>query len=376
MKNQWYYTVRLLWVYGLMAVFLASCAPSTSLSTPTALETSTLVPSNTPLPTSTLTATPRTPPTLPVQYQNDTLTPFGTPHTYIQDSCQYLLDKWSSVNSSPGTVVMVVMFHSITEGIPTDPNQITTYQFRLLMSALHEQGFQAITATQLADFMESNTKIPERSVLLVVDDRKNPLYFNILFQEYWDKYHWPVVNGWISAFGQNDPYLAGNIALSNTGQVDYQAHGARSPHTAIDENTPYADIIKDIQGSMDFIRDYFGKPPVAYIWPGGGFTMYAVQYARKEGYRLGFTTNPRGPLMFNWVPLGDSVDQERTSWLAEGPVNDPLMVLPRYWDTDAIIHIPQVLQAGAEAASYAAENKATELDYYDIVCAPKYGPIP
>ena len=342
------------------------------------IPTTTATPSPLPTRTQTVTATPtpRTPPSLPAPYQGDSPPLFGTPHTYIQDTCQYLLDKWSSANSAPGTVVMVIMFHSITDGTPTDPNQITTFNFRQLMNKLLDHGFQAITTAQLADFMESNARIPERSVLLVVDDRKNPLYFTKLFQEYWDKYQWPVVNGWISAFGQNDPYLAGNIALSTEGQVDYQAHGANSPHIAIDENTPHAFIIKDLQGSMDFIRDYFEKPPVAYIWPGGGFTTYAVQYARKVGYRLGFTTNPRGPVMFNWVPLGDAVDPKRPTWLADGPVNDPLMVLPRYWDSDAIIHIPQVEQVGQEAAAYAAENKATETDYYDIVCASHYGPIP
>ena len=368
------FPVGLLRTIYLLGVLLASCAPAAALPTPTTTASPSPLPSSTQTPTAT--PTPRTPPVLAAPYQKDTLTPYGTPHTYIQDSCQYLLDKWSSANSVPGTVVMVIMFHSITDRPITDPNQLTTYKFRLLMSALYDQNFQAITTAQLADFMESNARIPERSVLLVVDDRKNPQYFKILFQEYWDKYQWPVVNGWISAFGQNDPYLAGNIALANTGQVDYQAHGANSPHIAIDENTPHAFIIKDLQGSMDFIRDYFGKTPIAYIWPGGGFTTYAVQYARKVGYRLGFTINPRGPLMFNWVPLGDAVDPQRPTWLADGPVNDPLMVLPRYWDTDAIIHIPQVVKVGQEAATYAVENKALEMDYYDIVCASHYGPTP
>ncbi|MCX6034396.1 MAG: hypothetical protein NTV38_05385 [Chloroflexi bacterium] len=66
------------------------------------------------------------------------------------------------------------------------------------------------------------------------------------------------------------------------------------------------------------------------------------------GYRLGFTVNSR----------------------------NPLMVLPRCWDMDASIQINDVMQVGQEAAVYAEQNKATELEYYDIVCAPKYGPIP
>jgi hypothetical protein len=31
---------------------------------------------------------------------------------------------------------------------------------------------------------------------------------------------------------------------------------------------------------------------------------------------------------------------------------------------------------GKEAAAYAESNKGTELDYYDIVCAPSLGAIP
>jgi peptidoglycan/xylan/chitin deacetylase (PgdA/CDA1 family) len=270
---------------------------------------------------------------------------------------------------------MVIMFHSITNNAITSSNQISESYFRSLMKTLHDDGFQAITTVQLADFMESNAKIPERSVLLVVDDRKNAEYFNVLFRQYWDKYGWPVVNAWISLYGRDDPSLAGNVTLSEEGWVDYQAHGfIHNIPIGPDSTDEY--ILGELQKPIDFFKANFHKTPIAVIWPGGGFTPYAAVVARQLGYRLGFTTNPRGPVMFDWVPLAQAPDPQRPTWIAEGPVNDPLMVLPRYWDTDAISHIPQVLQVGQEAAAYAAENKATELEYYDIVCAPKYGPIP
>ncbi len=31
---------------------------------------------------------------------------------------------------------------------------------------------------------------------------------------------------------------------------------------------------------------------------------------------------------------------------------------------------------GEQAGAYAEQNRATELEYYDIVCAPNLGPIP
>jgi len=370
---------RFLLPFTLLAATLAACAPATALSiTPTATPTNSPVPTGTMTvtPTPTLTPTPRTPPTLPVPYRNDDLTPYGSPHTYIPESCQYLQDKWSSANSAPGTVVMAIMFHSITGGTVTSPDQISEYYFRNLINTLHDKGFQAITTTQLLDFLGANTKIPERSVLLVVDDRKASGYYDTLFREYWDKWGWPVVNAWISLDDSvTAQYLPGNIPLENEGWVDHQAHGyIHNIPIGPDSSEEY--ILGELQKPIDFFQANFHKIPIAVIWPGGGFTPHAAEVARQLGYRLGFTINPRGPVMFNWVPLGDTLDPERPTWIPEGPVNDPLMVLPRYWDTDAIIHIGDVIQVGQEAAAYAEQNKATELEYYDIVCAPQFGPIP
>ncbi|MCX6101438.1 MAG: polysaccharide deacetylase family protein, partial [Candidatus Bipolaricaulota bacterium] len=362
------------------AVSLAACVPAPARPTPTETITSSPVSTETQpatlTPAATLTPTPRTPPTLPVPYQNDSLTPFGSPHTYIQKPCQYLQDKWSSANSAAGTVVMVIMFHSITDGNPSDPNQMSEFKLRTLMNKLHDEGFTAINITQMADFMEHNAKIPERSVLLVVDDRHYARYFDVFFRQYWTDYGWPVVNAWISlddSVGQLS--LPDNVALENEGWVDHQAHGfIHNIPIGPDSTEEY--ILGELQKPIDVFRENFHKMPIAVIWPGGGFTPHAAEVARQLGYRLGFTTNPRGPVMFNWVPLSDINDPQRTTWIPEGPVNDPLMVLPRYWDTDAIIHIKEVMQVGQEAAAYAEQNKATELEYYDIVCAPQYGPSP
>jgi hypothetical protein len=39
-------------------------------------------------------------------------------------------------------------------------------------------------------------------------------------------------------------------------------------------------------------------------------------------------------------------------------------------------NIDVVRNMGNEAAAYAEQNKAIELEYYDIVCTPGFGPIP
>ena len=334
--------------------------------------TATPIPSETPVPPPTAV---RTPPALPSRFVASQLNPLDTPHTYIQDTCQYLRDKWNSNNAPPGTVVMVVMFHGIIKGQVEKDNQISTGDFKQVMNDLHDMGFQAITTQQLADFLYTNAKIPERSVLLVVDDRHRAQNFNDHFREYWEQWHWPVVNGWISAFEGADQFLQENVALSKEGWVDYQSHGFIHNINMSDSSTDEF-LTGELQRSMANIQKYFDKTPIAIIWPGGGFGLRPVQFARKFGYKLGFTINPRGPIMYNWVPQSDQTDPARPAYIAEGPAGDPLMTLPRYWDTDVRAHLDVVRTIGKEAATYAEQNKATELEYYDIMCVPTYGKIP
>jgi hypothetical protein len=381
-------TNRLILNLSLLVVLLAACAPSAAPSpTPdfsvaytqafqTALAA--LQPTATPIPTDTPIPPPtaiRTPPALPTTFVASQLNPTDTPHTYVQDTCQYLQDKWNSNNAAPGTIAMIVMFHGIIKGQAETDNQISVQDFTKLMNDLHDLGFQAINTQQLADFLYHNAKVPPRSVLLVQDDRHTTQNFTDHFLKYYQKWGWPVVNGWISAFGGADQFLQENVALSKEGWVDYQAHG-------VVHNTPMSDSSSDefltgeLQGSVTNFQTYFGKTPIAIIWPGGGFGLRPVQFARKYGYQLGFTINPRGPLMYNWIPQADVVDPARPVYLPEGPAGDPLMTLPRYWDTDIRSHLDDIRTIGKDATAYAEQNKANELDYYNIMCAPRLGPIP
>jgi peptidoglycan/xylan/chitin deacetylase (PgdA/CDA1 family) len=329
------------------------------------------IPTVKPAPTSTI---PRTPPTLPPLFAAASLDPLVTAHTYVQDACKYLKDKWNSGNSAPGTVVMIIMFHTISKDVATAANEISNQNFQLLMKDLHDMGFQAIYMQQLQGFLYSNAKIPPRSVLLVQDDRHYAQNFTDHFLPYYQQWGWPVVNGWISTPLNTVDLWQQQVTLSKQGWVDYQAHGVQ--HLPIDSSSSDTYILGELQGSITAFQQHFGKVPIAFIWPGGGFTPHAAQLARQVGYKLGFTVNPRGPVMYNWIPLADQPDPQQPLAIAEGPVNDPLMVLPRFWDTDARAHLDDVRRLGSDAAAYAEQNKSTELDYYNIVCAPTYGPVP
>ncbi len=347
---------------------------------PTAAGTSTPVPTETatPLPSETATATPdpnRTPPPLPAIFQSDELNKLDSGHTYVSDVCAYLKNRWDPNNSQPGTVVMPIMFHSITDGQILYQDQISVEDFNQLMHDLKDQGFEAITTEQIIGFLYHNAKIPKRSAYLIVDDRKRFEYFETHFKPYFESFGWKVTNAWISAKDTPDYLWQENLDLEQAGYVDHQAHGVI--HNINITNASSDDFIRgELFGSIEAIQQHFSKTPVVYVWPGGGFTQHAAEIAREAGYQLGFTINPRGPLMYNWVPLSDAADPGRPSYIPEGSVSDPLMVLPRYWDTDAGYHIDQARLVGKAAEADAEQTKADELEFYDIVCKPVSGPIP
>jgi len=379
---------RILLFILLPAVSLASCAPQTAAPTPdisavltqaiqTAFAqlqpTASPMPSETPLPPPTAV---RTPPGLPSTFVASQLNPLDTPHTYIQDTCEYLYNKWNSSNAAPGTVVMVVMLHGVDRERASDVNDISVQDFHRMMNDLKEQGFEAINALQMADFVDHNAWIPARSVLLISDDRHRGAYFNDHFRPFYEQWGWPVVNAWISfEDGPRALSLEDNIALEAEGWVDHQSHGYIHNINMTDASTDEF-IQTEFEKSIADLQTNFNKTPVAIIWPGGGFGVRPVEIAREYGFRLGFTVNPRGPVMYNWVPLADQPDPGRPAFLPEGYVNDPRLVLPRYWPYQVGASLDTVRTIGKEAAAYAEQNKATELEYYDILCAPTMGMIP
>lgn len=381
---------RLLLTFNLIVLLLTSCAAEASL--PSTLDVNALhtqafetaaaqfLPTETPRPTDTPVTTPtipRTPPALPGVFTTGRLNPLDTPHTYEQDTCQYLHNKWNSNNAAPGTVVMVIMLHGIKrEQADVTANDMTAEDFRKMMNDLKEQGFEAITANQMADFVDHNARIPARSALIIQDDRRTGENFNEHFRPFHQQWGWTIVNAWISfEDGPRALSLQDNIALEAEGWVDHQSHGYIHNINMTDASTDEF-IRTEFEKSIADLQTNFNKTPVAIIWPGGGFGLRPVQIAREFGYRLGFTVNPRGPVMYNWIPLADQADPSRPSYLPEGYVNDPRLVIPRYWPYQVRAELDNVRNLGKDAAAYAEQNKAVELEYYDIMCAPTLGPLP
>lgn len=325
-------------------------------------------PTVTPTTTQTPTATkiPPTPTITPTPWALSTPSASGllagvTPVEYVDDPCTYLANKWGEGKAEPGTIVVPIMFHSILRPgkQPTDPEQVTTEYFEFFMDYAKRLGFETITTAEMVDFLENNAAIPKLSMILILDDKRPDT--PQLFMPYLEANDWTLtlaVNTGDTAVTSYWEKTEGYVA---TGRVEVQSHGYN--HVYIQDYTSPEVINEEIYRSIEVIEERFGNTPQAFIWPGGNFTPESIEVAREAGYEIGFTVYSRGPVMYNWVPLGD----------AEQEVEDPLMVLPRAWSSAADIALNRALQISQHNEALAVDMMEQELLYYSLFCSDAPG---
>lgn len=322
-------------------------------------------PADTPTLTSTITRTATFTPTA-------TTTPFDigffdtrkllsdvSPENYIENQCAYLMTRWGEGKSPPGTIVVPVMFHSIRQaGRPvTDPLTVSHEYFIASMDHAKKLGFETITVQELTGFLKYNDPIPPLSMILIIDDRR-PGVVRDHFLPVLEQNDWTVTLAYITGVAADWEWKELE-SLNSTGRLDVQAHGfLHNGSTYFTEQTPPEIIDQEVYNPIPLITEHFGKRPTAFIWPGGNFTTASIKVVHEAGYKLGFTAFSRGPLMFNWIPLGEP----------EIAVNDPLMVLPRYWSTNMYASLDEAVEISSQASTFAMNNRVTEYRWYDAFC--------
>jgi peptidoglycan/xylan/chitin deacetylase (PgdA/CDA1 family) len=317
------------------------------------------------------TATPEPLAPLPESFTSELLRAGIEPVAYIDDTCTYLARRWDPAGSLPGTVVAPVMFHSILKGSNTndDPSAINFVQFKEIVREAEKLGFETITTEDLLGFLQDNAKIPPRSMILILDDRR-PGTAEDYFLPVNEEQGWTTTLAWIIGDTDQRPGKRDGESLwdwieriNNTGYFDVQEHGLN--HIYLKDSMSEKTVREEIEGAIPILKQHFGTMPIAYIWPGGNFTALGIQVAHEAGLELGFTVFSRGPLQFNWIPLGED----------ERSYNDPLMLLPRFWDTAAVLNLEQTAQIGDAAQEFAKENYAAEATWFSQNCGGELPPV-
>lgn len=356
-----------------VVVTLAALATLTACGTPTAqggqadsTPTATmLVPaSSTPRATASPTPGPTAEP--PTAFESSILRSNVQPTGYLEDTCQYLAYRWDPERSLPGTVVAPIMFHSIVPigDTPSDPAHIDYAAFQAIMREAEALGFETITSEELLGFLQENQAIPPRSMILILDDRRPGTA-----EEYFLPYN--RANGWTTTLAWPIGDTDSRVGLwewiervVETGYFDVQSHGLQH-NIYLNDGMTEEEVRTEIGGSIPILEQHFGQTPIVYVWPGGNYTELGLEVARAVGFELGFTVHSRGPLQFNWIPQGEE----------EGPYNDPLMLLPRFWSSAAVLNLQQTADIGDAAQAFAHASYSSEAAWYQANCGGELPPL-
>jgi hypothetical protein len=339
----------------------ATITVQAALPSVTIRPSSTFTPTAVPSPTVTRTIAPTQtsiPPAL--ELFNPRLGSGVLPATYLKNTCEYLSLRWKSGSAAPGTVVVPIMYHGVRNegGSLLDNVTVTESYFLETMKHAQDLGFETITSEQLADFLQQNSYIPPRSMILIIDDRRLGTVRNH-FLPVLEKNGWTLTMGYITGIINDREWDEIKQVLAS-GRVEIQPHGfMHNGATYFTEFTSDEIIHQEIYEPIEAFKEHLGIIPSVFIWPGGNFTAGSVAEVQKAGYSLAFSAYARGPLMFNWIPLGE----------LERSMDSPLYVLPRYWSTAAYINLDDAVRYADQAREFALQQQPVDFEYYNTYCS-------
>lgn len=207
--------------------------------------------------------------------------------------------------------VPVLLYHKFSKS-RSDKMTINASNFENQMRYLAENGYNVISIDKFVDFLDFSIQIPEKSVVITIDDGWRSFYdigFPILI-----KYGFPA-----TLFVYTD-FIAGRKSISWDQAREMADQGINIEcHTKAHRNMAklkegetlnqyLKDIIKEISHSKELIFKKLAREPQYLAYPYGATNNIVVEAAKQHGFRAAFTVH-RGsnPFFVNNYRINRSV---------------------------------------------------------------------
>lgn len=184
--------------------------------------------------------------------------------------------------------IPVIMYHSIKYE-KDNAVRIPKEDFEAQMKYLKDNGYTTLSLDELYDFMEKNTPVPEKSVVLTFDDGYKDNYetaYPIL-----KKYGFKATIFVIANYIGKDEYLT----TSQIKELDKNGFDIES-HTANHEDLStlsYEKQLATLKSSKETLEKLLNKEVKYIAYPYGKHNENTVKAAKNAGYKLAFTTDGR-----------------------------------------------------------------------------------
>ena len=189
--------------------------------------------------------------------------------------------------TSPG--VPVLNYHQVED---KDGNPLTLYcdQFDQQMAYLAEEGYHTITLDEMMDAAENGTPLPEKPVVITLDDGyvDNYEYAYPILKKYGFKATIFLINDFTGVYPN---YLTWDqiAEMKESGLIRFESH--TMTHANLAELTSIDDLRHEIADSHDLLSEKLGYDMHYIAYPGGRVNAEIEEITRAAGYRGGFTVH-------------------------------------------------------------------------------------
>ena len=197
----------------------------------------------------------------------------------------------------------------------------TTSDLVIFFEYLVSNGWHALTLDEVARAGRGETTLPEKSILITIDDAYASAYTRVFPLLQATRMHAIVAmpGGWMvrgrGPDGQAVLTWAQAREMQQSGLVEFASHGYDfhsavrgnpqanqvpafsfrifAPATGYEDDDAYRRRVKfDLQQSIDVMTRELGRAPRAIGWPYGRYTQAAVEVAKELGFQFALTFDP------------------------------------------------------------------------------------
>lgn len=224
----------------------------------------------------------------------------------IAVSSHFSTQTSTSTTLQDGTPVPIIMYHSILKDTSkSDKYIVTPTAFEQDLKYLKNNGYTTILMEDLINYQKNNTPLPEKSIVLTLDDGyyNNYTYVFPLLKQYDAKAVISVVGAYCDIYSKNsdtNPNYA-HLSwehlkeLSDSGIVEIQNHTynlhsiskgrsgcKKKSGESLDEYTKV--LTSDIGLMQEKLTQTLGKPPTTFTYPFGSVSNASFDIIKELGF--------------------------------------------------------------------------------------------
>lgn len=161
--------------------------------------------------------------------------------------------------------------------------------FDAQMKTLTDAGYTFLTASDLADILDGEKTLPQKPILITVDDGHWDLDTDIL--PILKKYHVKATAYIIPGFIGGSDFLSQEQLkdVINSGLVEIGAH---TVHHIWLKGRPLSVVQKEVDDSKTMLEQIYHLHVVSFAYPSGAFDEQAIAVVKADGLRTAVSTIP------------------------------------------------------------------------------------